>query len=120
MLDHGVLHADPHPGNLMVTDDGRLALLDLGMVSSVAPRLQDKVVKLLLAIGDGDGEEVAAILAGMGHPLEEYDAGAFRSEVAHLVSRPPPRTRAPGRHGPRRASAGCPARTGCARRPRCR
>jgi ubiquinone biosynthesis protein len=86
MLDHGVLHADPHPGNLVVTDDGRLALLDLGMVSSVAPRLQDKVVKLLLAIGDGDGEEVAAILAGMGHPLEEYDAGAFRSEVAHLVS----------------------------------
>ncbi|MFW5472985.1 AarF/UbiB family protein [Knoellia sp. CPCC 206450] len=86
ILDEGVLHADPHPGNLLLTDDGRLALLDLGMTASVSPRLQDEVVKLLLAISDGDGEETAAILAAMGHPVEGYDAAAFRDDVNHLVS----------------------------------
>lgn len=86
ILDDGVLHADPHPGNLILTDDGRLALIDLGMVAHVPPRMQDKVVKLLLAISDGDGEEAALVLAGMGHPLDSYDAASFRADVSHLVS----------------------------------
>ena len=86
ILDEGVLHADPHPGNLLITDDGRIALLDLGMVASVPARIQDQVVKLLLAISDGDGEECARILADLGHPSDADDAPGFREEVTHLVS----------------------------------
>ncbi len=86
ILDKGVLHADPHPGNILLTDDGRLALLDFGMVASIPVRIQDKLVKLMLALGDGDGEEAASVLATMGHPLEHYDAAAFRAEVSHLIS----------------------------------
>ena len=87
ILVEGFLHADPHPGNVLLTPDGRLALIDLGMVASVPTRIQDKIVKLLLAIGDSDGEEAAAVLADMGHPLEDYDAGRFREDVSHLISR---------------------------------
>lgn len=86
ILDEGVLHADPHPGNLLVTEDGRLALLDLGMTATVPQRVQTHVTKLLLAINDGDGEEAASVLADMGHSLDDYDAAAFRDDVAHLVS----------------------------------
>jgi len=86
ILDAGVLHADPHPGNLLLTPDGRLALLDLGMTASVPPRVQHQIIKLLLAISDGDGEETASILADAGHQNDDFNPGAFRDDVAHLVS----------------------------------
>jgi ubiquinone biosynthesis protein len=86
ILVDGTLHADPHPGNVLLTDDGRLALIDFGMVATVPKRVQDKIVKLLLALGEGDGEEAALVLAEMGHPLVGYDAGRFRDDVSHLVS----------------------------------
>jgi predicted unusual protein kinase regulating ubiquinone biosynthesis (AarF/ABC1/UbiB family) len=86
MLGEGFLHADPHPGNLLITPEGRLAILDLGMVTTVPPRIQQKVVRLLVAIGDDNGEQAARVLAEMGHPLEHYDAIAFRDDITHLVS----------------------------------
>lgn len=86
MLDSGFLHADPHPGNLLVTTDGRLGIIDLGMVSTVPPRIQDKLVRLLVAIGDDNGEQAARVLADLGHPLDRYDAIAFRDDVTHLVA----------------------------------
>ena len=86
LLNHGLLHADPHPGNLLVTPEGRLAIIDLGMVARVSKRVRQQLVRLLLAIGEGDGEETANVLAAMGHPLTDYDAAAFRDDVSHLVS----------------------------------
>jgi ubiquinone biosynthesis protein len=56
------------------------------MVATVPRRVQDHVVKLLLAISDGDGEEAARVLAEMGHPLEDHDPARFRDDVSHLVS----------------------------------
>src|SRR4051812_30757260 len=86
ILVEGFLHADPHPGNLLLTDDGTLAILDLGMVTSVPPRLQDKLVRLLVAIRDDNGEQAARVLAEIGQPLDNYDAVAFRDDVTNLVS----------------------------------
>jgi len=57
------------------------------MVATVPARVQGQLVKLLLAISDGNGDDAAAVLAGMGHRGEGFDAAAFGEQVAELVSR---------------------------------
>ncbi len=84
---HGEIHADPHPGNLLVTNDGRLALLDLGMVAHVPPKQRERLLKLLFAAVDGRGEEVANEAIGMGTRLEDFDEERFVREVGQMVAR---------------------------------
>lgn len=84
---HGEIHADPHPGNLLVTDDGRLALFDLGMVAHVPPKQRERLLKLLFAAVDGRGEEVASETIAMGTRLESFDEERFLREVGQMVSR---------------------------------
>jgi len=87
ILVHGVFHADPHPGNVLVTDDGRLALLDLGMVARVAPEMQDSLIKLLLSVSAGQGRDAADVAISMGRKLDGFDADAFQRSAAELISR---------------------------------
>ncbi len=87
ILIDGLFHADPHPGNVLITDDGRLALLDLGMVARIAPEMQDSLVKLLLGISEGHGRDAADVAIAIGRPLEGFDADGFRLRAAELISR---------------------------------
>jgi predicted unusual protein kinase regulating ubiquinone biosynthesis (AarF/ABC1/UbiB family) len=84
---HGEIHADPHPGNLLLTGDGRLALFDLGMIAHVPPRQRERLLKLLFAAVDGRGEEVACETIAMGTRLESYDEERFMREVGQMVAR---------------------------------
>ena len=84
---HGEIHADPHPGNLRVTADGRLAIFDLGMVANVPPRQRDRLLKLLFAAVDGRGEQVAEECIALGIRLDDYDEPRFLREVGQLIAR---------------------------------
>lgn len=86
VLVAGFFHADPHPGNVFLTDDGRLALLDLGMVGRVSPQLQDRLLRLLLAASEGRGEDAAEIAAAIGEKLPGFDERSFVRAVATLVT----------------------------------
>ncbi|MGH7998226.1 MAG: ABC1 kinase family protein [Brasilonema sp.] len=57
----GFFHADPHPGNLFYLKDGRIALLDCGMVGRLDPRTQGILIEMLLAIVDLDAGRCAQL-----------------------------------------------------------
>jgi predicted unusual protein kinase regulating ubiquinone biosynthesis (AarF/ABC1/UbiB family) len=85
LLD-GLFHADPHPGNVFVTKDGRLALIDLGMVGHTAPAMQESLLKILLAISEGNGAAAAEVAIRMSEKLEEFAAPDFRRRITQLVA----------------------------------
>ncbi|KFN43760.1 ABC1 kinase family protein [Arenimonas metalli] len=84
---HGLIHADPHPGNVVLTADQHLVLLDLGMVGHVPPRMRDQLLKLMLATTEGRGEQVAETLVHMGTRLEDFDEPRFSRETGRMVAR---------------------------------
>jgi predicted unusual protein kinase regulating ubiquinone biosynthesis (AarF/ABC1/UbiB family) len=68
----GFFHADPHPGNLFYLQDGRVALLDCGMVGRLDPRTQQILTEMLLAIVDLDAQRCAQLtlqLSESGQPI---------------------------------------------------
>jgi ubiquinone biosynthesis protein len=86
ILVDGIFHADPHPGNVFLTDDGRIALIDLGMVAQLAPDMQLALLRMILAIADGRGEDAGEIAIHLGRELPDFNEREFRRAAANLVA----------------------------------
>jgi ubiquinone biosynthesis protein len=86
MLHLGILHADPHPGNLLVQPGPRLVLLDHGLTVPMAPKLVDALKKMVRAITSGDFDALSGALAEAGLKLEgEVDITTLLNLVGVLL-----------------------------------
>jgi predicted unusual protein kinase regulating ubiquinone biosynthesis (AarF/ABC1/UbiB family) len=85
VLVDGLFHADPHPGNVFLTDDHKVALLDLGMVGRTTAQLQEQLVKMLMAISEGRSETACDIAVQISQPTEEFDEKEFRRQTSTLI-----------------------------------
>ena len=83
----GFFHADPHPGNVFLTDDGRVALFDLGMVGELSPRIQERLLELLISAAEGRPDEASDVIVDLGERRESFDEAALRRDVADLIAR---------------------------------
>jgi len=73
IIDDGVFHADPHPGNLAVQDDGTLVFYDFGMSGYVDPFVQDRIVDFYAAVASQDIDAILDTLIEMGTLSPEAD-----------------------------------------------
>lgn len=86
VLVDGLFHADPHPGNIFLTDAGHIALLDLGMVGHTTPGMQKNLLRLLLAISEGESDEAAEVVIRISETTEEFDRSEFRRGFGQLMA----------------------------------
>jgi ubiquinone biosynthesis protein len=73
VFEDGLFHADPHPGNLFVTPDGRIAAVDFGIVGRLTHQEMDDLTEFFIAVVKGDGEKLLAAVSRMNMLPDDVD-----------------------------------------------
>lgn len=88
MLFHdGFFHGDLHPGNVLMLPDGRLGVLDCGMVGRLSPSMQDKLIDILWSVLNEDLEGVARSFWALSIRHGHVDYQAFETDVIEIAER---------------------------------
>jgi ubiquinone biosynthesis protein len=90
IFEDGFFHADPHPGNVLILGEPSapvLALIDLGLVGRLTPRMRDRTIDLMVAAVRRDYRGMADALYAIGRPTKKIDREAFEAEVSVLSDR---------------------------------
>ncbi len=82
----GFYHADPHPGNLMLLEEGVLGVLDAGMVGRIDTELREGIEDMLLAAVEGDAGELTEQVMRIGQTPPELDREELRSEIGDFLA----------------------------------
>ncbi len=83
----GYFHADPHTGNILLTDDNRVALIDFGLTGRLGDELRSRLGAFIIALGKKQFELAAHVLAETGAFPPDVDEEAFEAETAALLER---------------------------------
>jgi len=83
----GVYHADPHRGNVIVTDDGRIALLDFGLLGRLDEETRTTLSALLLAVARNRADDVAALLLYLSVTSLDSDEPGFVHDLRRKLPR---------------------------------
>ncbi len=86
VFEDGFYHADPHPGNILVTREGIIVFLDFGMAGYVDPELRESLVNIMVAIQRNDAAFLIESLTEMGLIVDVGESPAFRIKLEELIN----------------------------------
>lgn len=89
LLDQGFFHADPHPGNLLVMPDGRLAYLDFGMMSEVSPEQRYGLIEAIVHLVNRDFSALSQDYVRLGFLSPEVNFTAITQALSQVFNPPP-------------------------------
>ncbi len=81
----GFFHADPHPGNVFYLHDGRIALLDCGMIGRLDPRTQKILLELILAIVSLDAQRCSELTLDLAPPSQPVSISQLERDYERLL-----------------------------------
>ncbi len=83
---HGLFHADPHPGNILIMRNNKIGLVDFGIIGHFDDDLKRRSIELLYGIVEGDTDKVVRAFLEMGKPEEkEVDTNKFKSKIKDAI-----------------------------------
>lgn len=85
LLTDGFFHADPHPGNLAVSSDGKLIFYDFGMMGQITTITREKLLKTFFGFAQKDANKVIASLIDLGALLPVDDMGPIRRSIQYML-----------------------------------
>ena len=86
IFDEGVYQADPHTGNLILMEDGRLGILDFGMSGRLDENLRETIESMVIAISEADQSRLTRLIQRVGETPAQLDQSALANDVADFVA----------------------------------
>ena len=83
---HGLYHADPHPGNILIQPDGTIGLLDFGMVGRIDDGLRGNIEEMLWALALKDSGLLTSLIKRVGKTPPTIDDSLLSNDVTDLIA----------------------------------